>query len=188
MARRKKSSKRRMAPKITTMHGLFEHELEDIYYAEQKLVKALSKLEKESDNFDSKEAFRMHREETENHVKRLEQVFQSFGMKPRSKKCDGIMGLIKENDVVLRLRPIQKIKDLVILGSASKIERYEISAYENLIWLAQKHDMNDVVPLLEENLREEQAALEKVKDIMANFDASNIETGMESEMEMATTS
>lgn len=188
MARRKRASKKGTNPKMTTMHDLFEHELEDVYFAERKLAKTLSNLEKESENFDVKEAFRTHTEETENHVRRLEQVFQSFGMKPKSKRCDGVMGLIKENDVFLRLRPSKEIKDLAILGSASKVERYEISAYEILINLAQKHDMNDVVPLLEENLREEQAALEKVKDLMANFDTSGIDTGMEPEMGMATTS
>ena len=168
--------------KIDSLHGMFEHDLKDIFFAEQQLIKSLDKMEKEAKIPEIKEAFAQHKAETKGQVERLKEVFRMMGESPKAQKCPGILGIIKEkeefNKEVSKGKDGKELLDLYNLGAASKVERYEISAYEGLINIAQKHDMTDVIPLLAANLEEERAALTKVQDLALNFDTADIKSGM----------
>ncbi len=161
---------------IDSIHGLFEHELMDIYNAEQQLIKALSELEKESKDVEIREAFKSHRAETEEHIRRVEEVFRGMGKRPKSKECRGMKGLLEEKKSFSKEKPTGDVKDLFNLNSAAKVERYEISAYEGLINLARKHGMDNAAELLDINLQDEKNALDKVETLSQNFDISRIET------------
>jgi ferritin-like metal-binding protein YciE len=84
-----------------TLHDAFIDELRDAYDAEKQLTKALAKLAKAASNTQLRDAFEMHREETQGHVERLEQVFESLDEKVRGKHCDGIAGIIEEGKSVM---------------------------------------------------------------------------------------
>jgi ferritin-like metal-binding protein YciE len=157
-----------------TLHQLFEHDLKDMYFAEHQLLKALKTMSKETKDGKIKKAFEKHYDQTLGQVVRLKEVFHIIGRKPQSKRCPGILGLIEEKKEFSKERPTQDILDLYNLGAATKAERYEISAYEALIDSALKHDMTEVIPYLEENLKEEHEALDKVKMLVDEFDTSNI--------------
>ena len=64
---------------IKNMNDLFVHTLRDIYYAEQQIVKALPDMIEKATDPQLKGGFQTHLKQTENHVKRLEQVFQLIG-------------------------------------------------------------------------------------------------------------
>jgi ferritin-like metal-binding protein YciE len=151
---------------VTDIKGLFIHEVEDMYYAEQKLVEALGELAGESARQDLQQAFQTHQQETQGHVQRLEQVFQLLRMQPKTEICQGIEGLIKEKkSFTSKESPTPDILDVYNIGAAQKTERYEITAYENLIMMAQQMGLTQAVPLLQQNLQEEQAALQKLQTL-----------------------
>ena len=155
---------------MDTIEELFEHELKDIYSAEHRLVEALEQMADESEDREIKKAFTQHRKETLAQIKRLEKIFKSMGQKPEAETCAGIEGLIKEKKLFMRGKPSDDLLEYFNIGAAQKTERYEITAYENLIDMADKLGMTDAVELLEQNLQEEEGALNKLKMIASEFD------------------
>jgi len=152
------------------LNELFDHELKDIYYAEHQLVEALQTLADESSNGEIKKAFQSHRKETQGHIKRLDQVFKTLGEKPASETCPGIDGLLKEKKAFAKEKPSDEILDFYNLGAAQKTERYEITAYETLIEMAEALSQTTIVAALEANLQEEEAALQKLKALADGVD------------------
>ncbi len=149
---------------VNNLKKLVEHELKDMYFAEQRLIPALAKLEHEALDEKIKEAFSVHKEQTKNQVIRLEKVFHLLGMKPAKKACAGILGLLKEKSDFAKERPSKEMRELFNLETAMKAERYEIGAYEGLIQLVGGLEHGEESrQLLQENLDEERAALQKLQ-------------------------
>lgn len=157
---------------MQTIEELFKHELKDIYSAEQSLLDALEQMASESSDREIKKAFTQHRKETQAQIKRLEKIFKSMGQKPEAETCAGIEGLIKEKKLFMREKPSDELLEFFNIGAGQKTERYEITAYESLIDMADKLGMGDAVELLEQNLQEEEAALNKLKMIASEFDVT----------------
>jgi len=168
---------------MTTLNELFDHELKDIYYAEHQLVEALQTLADESSDGEIKKAFQSHRKETQGHIKRLDQVFKVLGEKPASENCPGIEGLLKEKKAFAREKPSDEILDFYNLGAAQKTERYEITAYENLIEMADVLGHSEAVTQLEANLQEEEAALQTLKGLADGFDKDALTAEQEEKSE-----
>jgi ferritin-like metal-binding protein YciE len=167
---------------MQTIEELFEHELKDIYSAEHSLLDALEQMAGESSDREIKKAFAQHRKETQGQIKRLEKVFKSMGRKPEAETCPGIEGLIKEKKLFMREKPSAELLEFYNIGAGQKTERYEITAYESLIDMADKLGMSDAVELLEQTLQEEEAALNRLKMIASEFDVTE-ETEEEEEEE-----
>ena len=157
---------------MQTIEELFEHELQDIYSAEQSLLDALEQMAQESSDREIKRGFMQHRKETQAQIKRLEKIYRSLGQKPESGLCPGVEGLIKEKKLFMREKPSNELLEFYNIGAAQKVERYEITAYESLVDMAEKLGMTDVVDLLEQNLQEEEMALNKLKAIASEFDVA----------------
>lgn len=157
-----------------TINDLFEHGLEDIYHAEHELLEALEDLEEHTEDDEIAQAFADHRQETEGHIDRLEQVFEEFGEAPEKEECEGIEGLIEEYEEFLDTDPEQRVLDYHSMAAAEKTEHYEIAAYGNLLPLANQLGLDDAADMLEENLREEQDALEKLKELTESYDMESI--------------
>ncbi|MCA1841426.1 MAG: DUF892 family protein, partial [Actinobacteria bacterium] len=111
---------------METIKDLFEHELRDIYDAEQKLVAALKTMASKSSDDRAARGFEEHRKQTEQHVARLEQVFEMIDRKPRREACAGINGLIEEFSKFVKEDPAPEILDVFANGAAQKVEQYEI--------------------------------------------------------------
>ena len=158
---------------MESIEELFEHELKDILGGEQALVDALEQMAQESADRDIKKAYTQHRKETQGHIKRIERIFRSLGQKPEAETCPGIEGLIKEKKVFMREKPTDELLEYFNVGAAQKVERYEITSYESLIDMADKLGLTEAVELLEENLQEEEAALNKLKAIASEFDVAD---------------
>ena len=169
---------------MQTIEELFEHELKDIYGAEHSLLDALEQMASESSDKDIKKAYTPHRRETQGQIKRLDRIFKSLGQKAEPQPCPGIEGLIKEKKALMRERPSPDLLEFYNIGASQKVERYEITAYENLIDMADKLGMGDAVELLEQNLQEEEATLNKLKAIASEFDVAEENEEMEQEEEV----
>jgi len=158
---------------MESIEELFAHELKDMLGAEQSLLDALEQMAGESSDREIKRSYTQHRKETQGHIKRLEKICKIVGEKADAETCPGIEGLIKEKKAFMREKPTPELLEFYNLGAAQKVERYEITAYETLIDMADKLGMADAVELLEQNLQEEEAALNKLKAFVSEFDVAD---------------
>lgn len=154
--------------KVTTMEELFIDEIRDLYDAEKQLVKALPKMAKAATSDELRSAIENHLEETQIHVTRLEQIFDSLGQKGTGKKCAAMTGLIKEGDEIVSSTDDTAVRDAGIIAAAQKVEHYEMSGYGSARTFAQMLGHDDAVSLLEATLKEEKAADRKLNDIAEN--------------------
>jgi len=148
-----------------TLHDAFLDELRDMYHAEKQLTNALPKLAKKAKSPDLTDAFQTHLAETENHVTRLEQVFEELGETAKAKTCDGMKGIIDEATQMMGESYDDQTMDAVLIASAQRAEHYEIAAYGTLVTWARTMEHDSAADLLQQNLDEEKAADEKLTDI-----------------------
>src|SRR3954465_11263819 len=113
---------------MNKLRETFLEELQDVYDAEQQLVKALPKMAKAAENDELREGFEEHLQQTEEHVSRLEQVFEQFGEKAKAKKCKAMQGLVKEGEELIS----DEAGDAALICAAQKVEHYEIASYGSL--------------------------------------------------------
>ena len=150
---------------IQTMDDLLLHGLQDIYYAENQIVKSLPGLIDKATNRDLSKGLKDHLEETKNQIARLDQVFQKLGERPQGVKCPAIDGLISEADEVAGEVADKEVLDAAIVGAAQSVEHYEIARYGTLIAWAESLGRDDVIRLLTTNLNEEKAADRKLSTV-----------------------
>src|SRR5277367_3389896 len=147
------------------LKDLLEDEIKDLYSAEKQLTKAIPKMAKGSNDPALQDAFKGHLKETEAQVQRLEQIAGILEIKPSGKKCVGMEGCIKEGAEALSEEGDENVLDLGIIGAGSRVEHYEMAGYTTAINLAKQLGNDEVVALLGETLKQEQAADEKLRKI-----------------------
>jgi ferritin-like metal-binding protein YciE len=147
---------------IKTMNDLFVHQLQDIYYAEKQLVKALPKMADKAADKQLKQGFLTHLDETKTHVQRLEQVFQMIGAEVKAVNCPAIDGIIKEADEVAGEVEDKSVLDAALINAAQAAEHYEIVRYGSLIAWAKQLGRNDCAGVLQKTLDEEKATDKKL--------------------------
>ena len=150
---------------IETMDDLFLHTLQDIYYAENRIVKSLPEMIETANDAQLKQGLEKHLGETKGHVKRLEQVFQMLGQKPKSVDCPAIDGIIEEAEDVTGEVDDKNVLDAAIIAAGQAVEHYEITRYGSLIAWAKQLGRNDAARVLEQTLAEEKAADKKLTSI-----------------------
>lgn len=144
--------------KLENLQDLLLDELEDIYDAEQQLVEALPKMAKSATSPELKQSFESHLNETEGHVKRIEDVFKLFGEEPERKTCKAMKGLIAEGAEVIKEDAEPEVKDAALIAAAQRVEHYEIAAYGSARTYAEELGKSQAVELLDETLKEEKHA------------------------------
>jgi ferritin-like metal-binding protein YciE len=150
---------------IKTMDDLFLHGLQDIYYAEHQITKALPKMIDKATNRDLANGLKTHLEETNKQIERLDKVFQKLDKKPSSTQCPAMDGIIKEADEVVGEVADKAVLDAAIIAGAQAVEHYEICRYGTLIAWAQQLGHGEVVRFLTTNLNEEKAANTKLNTV-----------------------
>lgn len=196
MATKTKSTKRKTTKKSTArtvkanpdaaegLRELFEEELKDIYWAEKALTKALPKMIRNSTTEDLIDALSDHLDATNLQVTRLEEVFESIGVKVQAKKCEAMAGLIKEAEEIMEETEKGVVRDAAIILAGQKVEHYEIATYGTLCAFAKTLGEETAAALLEETLNEEKDAdhtLTQIALSSINFEASNVEEGVDRE-------
>ena len=147
---------------IKTMDDLFVHTLQDIYYAENHITKALPQMIDKASDPQLKQAFQTHLEETCKQIKRLEQVFQQHGAEAKGVDCPAIDGITEEAEEIMGEVEDPEVLDAAILAAAQAVEHYEITRYGTLIAWAKELGRNDCAQLLQQNLEEEKATDQKL--------------------------
>jgi ferritin-like metal-binding protein YciE len=147
---------------IQSMDDLFVHTLRDIYYAEKQIVKALPEMIEKAHDPQLKQGFQSHLRETENHVKRLDQVFERLGEKAQGIDCPAIDGIIEEAEEVAGEVEDETVLDAALIAAAQAVEHYEMARYGTLIAWANHLGRRDCAALLQETLEEEKAADKKL--------------------------
>jgi ferritin-like metal-binding protein YciE len=150
---------------IKTLDDLFVHTLQDIYYAENQITKALPKMISKATDPQLRQGFETHLTETENQIKRLEQVFQMHGQKVKSVDCPAIDGIIKEANQTAGEIADKDVLDAALLASAQAVEHYEITRYGSLIAWAKQLGRQDCASVLQQNLDEEKATDQRLTTI-----------------------
>ena len=140
---------------IKTMDDLFVHQLQDIYYAEKQLLKALPKMAGKATEPALKQGFEEHQKQTEVHVQRLEQVFKMHGAEVKAVTCPAIDGIIKEADETAGEIADKRVLDAALINAAQAAEHYEIVRYGSLIAWARQLGRNDCAAVLQKTLDEE---------------------------------
>jgi len=148
--------------KQMSLRNVLVDELRDLYSAENQLVKALPKMAKGSTSEELKTLFTTHLEETKGQVERLKQIFEQLEEKPTGEHCKGMEGLIEEGKEQLEKDDEAPLKDIAIVGAALRVEHYEIAGYTAAIAIARELGEKEIVTLLNETLKEETQASEKV--------------------------
>jgi ferritin-like metal-binding protein YciE len=147
---------------IKTLDDLFLHQLQDIYYAEQQITKALPKMISKATDQKLKQGFEMHLHETEGQIKRLERVFEMHGNKPKAVDCPAIDGIIKEANETAGEISDKEVLDAALVASAQAVEHYEITKYGTLIAWAKRLGRDDCASVLQQTLDEEKATDQKL--------------------------
>lgn len=150
---------------IKSMDDLFLHTMQDIYYAEQQILKALPEMIEKATNRDLTAAFKSHLTETEKQVQRLEQAFEMLGQTPKGTDCPAIDGIIDEAEEIAGEVEDKKVLDAALLAAAQAVEHYEISRYGTLIAWAEELGKGPIAKLLTTTLNEEKAADKKLTTI-----------------------
>ena len=147
---------------IKTFDDLFVHTLQDIYYAEQQIMKALPKMIDKATNPELKQGFETHLRETDGQIQRLEQVFRMHGTTPKGATCPAIDGIIKETNEIAGDIADKQVLDAALIAAAQAVEHYEITRYGTLIAWAREMGREDCAAVLAETLAEEKATDEKL--------------------------
>jgi ferritin-like metal-binding protein YciE len=147
---------------IKTMNDLFVHTLRDIYYAEKQIVKALPEMIEKATDPQLKQGFQSHLRETENHVRRLDQIFKSIGQKAQGVDCPAIDGIIEEANDVAGEVDNASVLDAALIAAAQAVEHYEMTRYGTLIAWANQLGRADCASLLQQTLDEEKATDRKL--------------------------
>jgi ferritin-like metal-binding protein YciE len=157
-----------------TLETLFSDTLQDVYYAEKKILKSLPKMAKAAQAPDLAKAFEKHHTETEGQIERLEAVFEIIGKKPQGKTCPAIDGILEEGEEIMEDYKDTPALDAGLLAAAQAVEHYEISRYGTLKRWAEVLGLKAAVKLLDETLQQESktdTGLTAIADKRINADA-----------------
>ncbi|HEX7008903.1 MAG TPA: ferritin-like domain-containing protein [Phycisphaeraceae bacterium] len=163
--------------KVRSLEDAFFEELKDIYNAEKQILRSLPKLSKKASHEELKQAFDQHRQQTEQHVNRLEKAFEMLGRPARSKRCEGMEGIIEEGQEVMQEAAEPHIRDASLIGAAQKMEHYEIAAYGTVCSWAQALGHQETADLLHQTLIEEKETDAKLTELakqMVNREAAAV--------------
>jgi ferritin-like metal-binding protein YciE len=168
-------------PKLASLDDLLVHELQDIYNAESQILRALPKLTKAATYPELKQAFEHHRQETEDHVLRLEQVFKLLGVPAKGRKCDGMAGLLEEGKKMMEEDAEAAVMDAGLIAAAQKVEHYEIASYGCVCTYAEMLGYDQVHELLGQNLDEEETTDQRLTALAESVINQEAEAPGESE-------
>lgn len=160
---------------IETLDDLFLHTLKDVLYAERQILKSLPKMERKATDPKLKAALSSHRDETEDHVSRLEEVFEILGKPARGAKCDAMVGLVEEAENLMAEIDDKDTMDAALISLAQAVEHYEIARYGTLVAWAKQLGHAKAAILLKETLDQEYGAdraLSKLAETRLNAEAA----------------
>src|SRR6187455_3862196 len=150
------------SPDMQTMKDLFLHTMQDIYYAEHQIEKALPQMVEKASDTELKKGFRTHLKQTKGQIKRLDQAFKKLKVTPQGTKCPAIDGIIDEANEIAGEIDDKMVLNAALIAAAQAVEHYEITRYGTLIAWAKQLGRNDCASVLQKNLDEDKATDQKL--------------------------
>lgn len=170
-----------------TLRNSLLDEIRDLYHAEKQLTKALPKLARASTNAELRSAFEAHLDQTEEHVARLEQIFDLLDERAKAKPCPGMSGILVEGADLISELNRGPVLDVVLIAASQRVEHYEIAAYGTAVAWAHTLGLEDVATLLGQTLEEEKAADDKLSSLAeSGLNAEAASQADETDEELAT--
>lgn len=151
--------------KLDSLHELMLEQLEDVYDAEHQIIEVLPKMADAATSPELKSAFKEHLSQSREHVKRLEKAFKSLGETPTRKTCNGMKGLLKEGDEMLKAKADSAVMDAGLIASAQRVEHYEMAGYGTLRTYAHLMNHTEAAELFQMTLDEEEMTDKKLSQI-----------------------
>lgn len=151
--------------KLESLKDLYVEQLKDLYSAENQLVEALPKMAEKANAPDLRKGFKDHLRQTEQHVKRLERIFKDLQVSPGGKECEGMKGLVKEGEEMMKMKGEPAALDAGLIAAAQRVEHYEIAGYGTVRTYAELLGRDEHVSLLEQTLREEEETDERLTEL-----------------------
>ncbi len=143
---------------LKNLEDLFEHTLQDVYFAENFIHKKLPTMIEKSSNASLGKLFKDHRAETEGQIERLKTVFKLIGKEPSSEECPAIEGIIEEAEELIKEIKDPETLDAALIAAAQAVEHYEITRYGTLLTWAKLLGYEDAINPLRDNIEEEKSA------------------------------
>jgi ferritin-like metal-binding protein YciE len=150
---------------LETLKDLYIHELKDLYSAEKQLTKALPKMANAASSERLADGFRLHLDQTEEHVNRLEKILERQDANPRGAKCRGMEGLIEEGEEMIEEDAEDEVRDAGLIAAAQRVEHYEIAGYGCARTYAELLGDSEGARLLQQTLDEEGATNKKLTEL-----------------------
>lgn len=150
---------------VESLEKLLVHDLKDLYSAEKQLLQALPRMAKAATEPELKQAFEKHEKQTEEHVRRIEKIFERLEGRPAGKRCKGMEGLIEEGKEILEEDMPDPIRNAALIAAAQKVEHYEMAAYGTAREFAERLGMTEAASLLQKTLEEEEQTDKLLTDI-----------------------
>jgi len=160
---------------LDSLRQLYVEQLQDLYSAENQILKALPKMAEAAKHPQLRDGFQMHLRQTEEQVRRLEEIFQSLGERPGGVTCEGMKGLLKEGDKTLKEKADSDVLDAALIADAQRVEHYEIAGYGCVRTYARMLGRQQDVDLLQRTLDEEGQTDQKLTQLaesVVNLDAA----------------
>jgi ferritin-like metal-binding protein YciE len=160
---------------LDSLQDLYTEQLRDLYSAEHQILDALPKLADTASHPELKQAFQTHFRQTQQQVKRLEQIFDDLGESPKGETCDGMKGLLKEGQKTMKEHADSDVLDAALIADAQRVEHYEIAGYGCVRTYAEMLGRNKDVQLLQQTLEEEgntDHLLTSLAERVVNIDAA----------------
>ena len=151
--------------KLESLKDLYLEQLKDLYSAETQIVDALPKLAERASSEDLKKAFQEHLRQTQEQVRRLEQIFQDIGETPKGHTCEGMKGLLREGEEMIKMQGDPKVIDAGLIAAAQRVEHYEIAGYGTVRTYAEMLGKQQHMSLLERTLQEEEMTDERLTQL-----------------------
>jgi ferritin-like metal-binding protein YciE len=150
---------------MKTLRDLFVHTLQDLYYAEQRIMEALPEMIEKAQAAELRNVLNAHLSETQTQVQRLESVFALLGEKPATEECEAVNGLIEEAEELMSEVDDKAVLDAGIVAAGQAVEHYEIARYGTLVAWADQIGLSQAKELLEQSLEEEKRADRLLSDV-----------------------
>jgi ferritin-like metal-binding protein YciE len=147
---------------LKNLSDLFEHTLQDVYFAENFIYKKLPTMIEKSSNASLARLFKDHRTETGSQIERLKKVFEVLGMKPTSVECPAIEGIVEEAEGLIDEIDDKETLDAALIAAAQAVEHYEITRYGTLLTWAKLLGYDEAIGYLRDNIEEEKSADSKL--------------------------
>ena len=155
--------------KLNSLHDLYVNELKDLYDAEHRIIKALPKMAEAANSPDLRLAFEEHLQQSKVQAERLEQIFQRLGEPAKGQKCKGVEGIISEGEEMMDEDSPPAVGDAALIGSAQRVEHYEMAAYGTARTYARRLGFEDHAQLLQQTLNEEAETDKKLTTLAESY-------------------